>query len=91
MYYIFREQPNCELRCVSKRKSWKKGERTEPLIKILQGWGKHSIFHVVRASSINDAMSIVRNHQMPQSIEMDISLQYYGEYIETIIIDVESQ
>ena len=89
MYYIFREQSNCDLICISKRKSWIKGQRTEALIKILQGWGEHSVFHVVRASTISRAISIVRNHQKPQSIEIDISLQWYGEYIETIIINEE--
>ena len=91
MYYIFREQSNCDLICVSKRKSWIKGQRTASLIKILQGWGEHSIFHVVQARSINYAISIIRNHQKPQSIEIDISFQQYGEYIETIIINEESE
>ncbi len=91
MYYIFREQPSCGLRCVSKRKTWVKGQRTEALIKILQGWGTHSVFHIVKASSIKDAISIVRNHQIPQSIEKDIELQWIGEYIETIIIDIDSE
>ncbi len=87
MYYIFREQPDCSLKCVSKRKSWIKGQRTEALIMILKGWGKHSIFHVVRASSMKSAIYLTRNHQMPESIETDISFQDYGEYIETIVIN----
>jgi len=36
---------------------------------------------------MRSAISIIRNHQNPQSIEIDISLQDYGEYIETIIIN----
>lgn len=91
MYYIFREQPDCSLKCVSKRKSWIKDQRSEALISILKGWGKHSIFHVVKASSMKSAISIIRNHQNPQSIEIDISLQDYGEYIETIIINEDFQ
>ena len=54
---------------------------------ILKGWGKHSIFHVVKASGMKSALSVVKNHQMPDSIETDISFQDYGEYIETIIIN----
>lgn len=89
MIYIFREQSNGDLKCVSKRKSWIKGQRTATLIKILQGWGEHSVFHVVKARAMNHAISIIRNHQKPQSIEIDISLQQYGEYIETMIINEE--
>lgn len=91
MYYIFRELSDGELICISKRKSWIKGQRTASMIKILQGWGKDSIFHVVQARGINNAISIIRNHQKPRSIELDISLQQYGEYIETIIINEESE
>lgn len=93
MYYIFREQPDLSLKCVSKRKSWIKDQRTETLIKILKGWGIPSIFHVVKAHGMKGAISIIRNHQNPQSIEIDISLQEYGEYIETIVIseDEDSQ
>lgn len=86
MFYIFREQSD-NLRCVSKRKSWIKGERTESLIKILQGWGNYSVFHVVKASSQNRALIIAKNYQIDQSIEW----RQNEEYIETIIIDIGSE
>lgn len=91
MYYIFREQPNGDLRYVSKRKKWRKGQVTEALIRILRGWGKCSIFHVVKARSVNQAKFTVRNYKIPQLIETEISSQLYGEYIETIIINEESE
>lgn len=83
VYYVFREDPDGNLKCVSKRKRWIKGQRSEALIKILQGWGE-SIFHVVKARSLKQALYTIKNHQLPQS---DISYHTFGEYIETIIID----